>query len=347
MNKNPFPFVIAAITLTLSLSSCTPKKDVNTFEAMNTLMTIQCYTSNPVKINKQVQERILYLEDLISTTKQTSDIYKINNRQGQTSEQQQGQTFLVHPETFQLIEFACCMAEKTNGALNPALYPVTSAWGFTTGNYHVPSDSEIRQLLTYTDFARIVLNSENYSVFTQENMMLDLGAVGKGFAGDQAIELMKSKGVKSALLDLGGNIQTLGSKPDGSFWTIGIKSPWGGNPVAGLRISNQAVITSGGYERYFTGDDNRNYIHIFDGNTGRPVENDIASITIVCNSGLYGDSLSTALFVMGARKAIEYWRKNPDFEFILIKNDGTLIYTKGLAQSINLMADFSYIQVIE
>lgn len=339
MKKNTVSLAAAGVALTLLLSSCTPKKDVNTFEAMNTFMTIQCYASNPAKINKQVQERILYLEDLFSTTKENSDIYNINHNQNNFIK--------VQPETLEIIDFSKTMAVKTGGALNPALYPITSAWGFTTGNYHVPEDSEIQQLLAYTDFNRINLDHENSAVSVADNMMLDLGAVGKGFAGDQAIALMKSKGVKSAILDLGGNIQTLGNKPDGSRWTIGIKNPWGGNAVAGLRISNQVVITSGGYERYFTGDDNRDYIHIFDGTTGRPVANDIASMTIVCDSGLYGDSLSTALFVMGARKAVEYWRANPDFQFLLIKNDGTLIYTKGLEDSINIMSEFSYIQVIE
>jgi len=339
MKKNTFSLVAAGISLTLLLTSCTPKKDVISFEAMNTIMTIQCYASNPAKINQQVQERVLYLEDLISTTKDQSDIYKINHNQKQV--------IPVQKETFDLIQFSKDMAVKTNGALNPALYPITSAWGFTTGNYHVPADAEIKDLLTYTDFNKIALNKENCTVAVEENMMLDLGAVGKGFAGDQILELMKSKGVKSAILDLGGNIQTLGNKPDGSRWTIGIKNPWGGNAVIGLRISNQAVITSGGYERYFTGDDNQNYIHIFDGTTGRPVSNDVASMTIVCDSGLYGDALSTSLFVMGAKKAVEFWRSNPDFQFLLIKNDGTLIYTKGLEDSINIMADFSYVHVVE
>lgn len=339
MKKNSVSIITAGLVLTVLLCSCTPKKDVNSFEAMNTFMTVQCYASNPVKINKEVQERILYLEDLFSTTKENSDIYRINHTQGQT--------LIVQPETFHIVDFARAMAVKTSGALNPALYPITSAWGFTTGNYHVPAESEIQQLLTYTDYNQILLNSQDNSIFIADNMMLDLGAVGKGFAGDQAIALMKSKGVKSALLDLGGNIQTLGNKPDGSRWTIGIKNPWGGNAVAGLRISNQAVITSGGYERYFTGDDNQDYIHIFDGTTGRPVANDVASMTIVCDSGLYGDSLSTALFVMGAKKAVEYWKANPDFQFILIKNDGTLIYSKGLEDSINIMANFSYVQIIE
>ena len=183
-------------------------------------------------------------------------------------------------------------------------------------------------------------------------MQLDFGAVGKGYAGDRAAEILKKNGIKSAILDFGGNIQTIGNKPDGSAWTVGIKNPWaaaeGGNAVAcGVKIRDKAVITSGGYERFFIGEDGKKYIHIFDGKTGRPVENDLESVTIICEKGLYGDALSTSLFVMGKEKAVQFWKENRDFDFILITKKRELLCTKSIKDEMKIIFDFENISIVE
>ncbi|MBO6100321.1 MAG: FAD:protein FMN transferase, partial [Spirochaetaceae bacterium] len=175
---------------------------------------------------------------------------------------------------------------------------------------------------------------------------LDFGAIGKGYTGDEVIKLLKDNGIKSALLDLGGNIQALGKKADGTEWTIGIKSPWTGKAVAAIKIADRAVITSGGYERFFTADDGHNYIHIFDSKTGRPVDNGIAGVTIIAESGLYADALSTTMFVMGLEDAAAYWRHNSDFEMIIFTENQDLYYTEGLQEKLNLLADFNSVNVI-
>lgn len=371
-------FIFLLITL---ITSCQEKKSVISFEAMDTFMTIQAYGKNAEEAANQAKNEILNLENLISTTKESSDIYKINhatnkknttvatNATAPTANPTTTNTFTptaqtanppstpsenlklsVSPQTSQLLSFTLQMADRTQGALNPALYPITLAWGFTTENYRLPSDSEIAGLLPLTDYRQIHIGSDTVSI--KSGMMLDLGAVGKGYAGDKAIEILQKNGIKSAILDLGGNIQTLGTKADGSEWSVGIKNPWEGKVAAGLKVTDKAVITSGGYERFFTADDGKNYIHIFDPNTGRPVQNDLASVTIISKKGLYGDALSTALFVMGKDKAIAYWEnhhnlKNQDFEMLLITNDKKLIYTPGLAGKIQILADFACVDVVE
>ncbi len=306
-------------------------------------MTIQTYGKNAEKAAEEAKNEILKLENLLSTTKEGSDLYKIN----QTTENPK---LLISPYTSQILSFALQMADRTQGALNPALYPITSAWGFTNKNYRLPSDEEIANLLPLTDYHQITIQ-DNY-ISLKKGTMLDLGAVGKGYAGDKAIEILQKNGIKSAILDLGGNIQTLGNKTDGSKWSVGIKNPWGKNAVAGLQVINEAVITSGGYERYFTTDDGKNYIHIFDPNTGRPVQNDLASLTIITEKGLYGDALSTALFVMGKDKAIDYWKnhhkeKDQDFEMVIITDDEKLIYTPNLAGKIQILANFAGVDMVE
>lgn len=328
-------FLISTILL---FSSCSKSKDIKSFEAMNTFMTLQSYGSKSKKANLAVENRIRELEDSISTTKEHSYIYDLNNSSNKEIELPQ--------DIYDLLSFSLNISKESNGALNIALYPITSAWGFTTGNYRVPAKEELEDLLKFTDFSKIQL-LDNRKVKLADGMKIDFGAIGKGFAGDEAIQILREQGVKSAILDLGGNVQVLGAKTDGSDWTIGIKNPWGGPVVAGVRIKNQAVITSGGYERYFTGDDGKNYIHIFDGKTGRPVENEIASVSIITESGLYGDALSTTMFVLGLENACKYWKLHQDFEMLIITNDKNLYYTSGLKDKLSLRYDFNNVFIVQ
>lgn len=341
MKKSVLKSILAGILVTLSMA-CKNQKAISTFEAMNTVMNIQTYGSGAKSANEKAEQEIKRLENLISTTKQTSDIYKINHDKNAELD--------FEPESLELLKFSLEMAYKTDGALNPALYPVTCAWGFTNKNYRVPSQKEIDQLLPLTDYTKIKI--DNQTVTMLPGMQLDFGATGKGFAGDKVIELLKTQGIKSALLDLGGNIQALGSKTDGSEWTIGIKSPWDTNAVLGIKVKDQAVITSGGYERNFTGDDGHKYIHIFDPKTGRPVEGNLASVTIVAKKGIYADALSTALFVMGKEKATEYWKvqskiKGFEFNMILITNQKELIYTAPLEEKLIFLEDFKTVTKLD
>lgn len=166
------------------------------------------------------------------------------------------------------------IAEETDGALEPTIYPVLTAWGFITEENRVPSDAEITELLKNVGYERI--RQEDTTVQLNSGMMLDLGAVGKEYAGDFAAQVLKDSGITSALLDLGGNIQ--------------------------------AVVTSGAYERYFIGEDGIRYGHIIDPATGYPAESGLASATVIAEEGQLCDALSTSLYVMGAERAIEYWR---------------------------------------
>ena len=187
--------------------------------------------------------------------------------------------------------------------------------------------------------------------YDDQKIELDFGAVGKGFAADEAVLILKENGIKSALLDFGGNIQAFGKKPDGSLWKVGIKNPWDGQVACALSVESKAVVTSGGYERFFEKDGER-YIHIFDPATGHPSQSDLESVTIVCESGKYADALSTALFVMGKDKAIEWWKKQmaeksfPAFDFILITKSGGLIYSKGLSDFIEPIYQFVSIETV-
>lgn len=223
------------------------------------------------------------------------------------------------------------------------MYPILTAWGFTTSNYQIPAETELSALLENTGYEKVKL--EENSVTIPENMQIDLGAVGKGYTGDLITEVLKENGVTSALLDLGGNIQTIGTKSDGTDWKLGLRSPFDEGSFATLEISDCAVITSGGYERYFVGEDGETYWHILDSETGKPAQSGLVSVTIVGKEGRLCDALSTSLFVMGLDKATELWKQRDDFEMVLVTENGEIYVTKEVENNFQLNEIYGNLQV--
>lgn len=224
--------------------------------------------------------------------------------------------------------------KKTGGALDPTIYPVLTAWGFTTDSKQVPSSDQIAELLQNVGYDRIQL--EDTSLTIPEGMELDLGAVGKGYTADLVTEVLKEYGVESVVISLGGNIQVIGSRPDGSDWRIGIRAPWEEGNLGVLEISDAAVVTSGGYENYLEDDEGNIYWHILDPSTGYPANSGLQSVTIIGKEGRLCDALSTALFVMGAEQAEAYWRENGGFDMLLVTNENEIILTEGIADKFTL-----------
>ena len=250
--------------------------------------------------------------------------------------------------SFLAMDTAMDLCRRTGGALDLSIYPVVRAWGFTTGDYQVPSDDDLATLTALVDYTRIDYDPASGAVSLPEGMEIDLGSVAKGYAGREAAQLLRQAGVSSALLNLGGNIQTVGSRPDGDPWQIGVKDPSTGQPMMVLSIRDQAVVTSGGYERYFQ-QDGRTYWHIIDPATGRPAESGLRSVTIVGDDGLVCDGLSTALFVMGLERAAQFWAGSDDFEAIFVTDDGSVYLTQGLTDRFALTQDHADtpVQVIQ
>ena len=188
------------------------------------------------------------------------------------------------------------------------------------------------------DYRKVSLKENQ--IYLPDGMQIDLGAVAKGYIGDEIIKILKANNISSALINLGGNVQLLGTKPNGDLWNIGLKSPNSQDYIGILRLADCAIVTSGNYERYFIGEDNKRYWHILDGKTGKPADKHINSVTIVTKQGKLGDALSTALFVMGVDEAINYWKQNKDendaFEMILITDDKKIYITENLVDSFTL-----------
>lgn len=314
--KRVFAFLLAP--LLLLPYGCAPAQPLErTFFAMDTVMTLRLYEGGDENTLDQAEARVRELEAQWSVTEENSEICALN-RGGRAE---------LSPETAELLGAALGMCERTGGALDISTYPVLRAWGFTTGEYSVPGGEAIAALLPLVDYGRVAL--EAGAAALPPGMEIDLGSVAKGYTGDALAALLKQGGAASALLDLGGNIQAVGSKPDGSPWRVAVRDPAGDGSVGVVEVVDQAVVTSGGYERYFEEDGVR-YWHIIDPATGWPARSGLTSVTVVGESGLLCDGLSTALFVMGREGALEHWRQHRDFEAVLVSEDGSVTITAGL-----------------
>ena len=308
---------------TVQSESSTAAHDIDLF-AMDTYMNLRAYGDKADEALKAASEKIQSLEHTLSVTEENSDIWKINNSGGEGAE--------VSEDTITLIKAAKEYGAATDGALDITVYPVLKEWGFTTGEYRIPSEARIEELLKKVDYTQIDVSGT--SVGIPDEVQIDLGALAKGYTGDKVMEELRSRGVESAIISLGGNVQALGTKPDGSPWSVAVVDPYTpGTDMCIVKVSGKAVITSGNYERYFTGEDGKDYWHIIDPADGYPADNGIVSATIISDSGLMCDALSTALFALGTEKAEEYWRAHGGFEMILVTDDKRILYTEGISDT--------------
>lgn len=332
MKYNIRKYILAGITAILAaavLTACggsKPEKDdtvqsTQEIFAMDTYMSLTAYGSNSEEaVSKAVQE-INRLDAMFSVGNEDSDVTKINeNGSGEVSE-----------ETAFIMNRAMQVSKETKGAFDITIYPVMELWGFTTKNYRVPESSEIADVLKHVSYTNVEVNGQQVTL--SDGASIDLGGIAKGYTSSRVIQIMKDCGIEHAIINLGGNVQVLGTKTDGSDWRVAIQNPDSESSYLGvLSTADKAVITSGGYERYFE-QDGHVYHHIIDPQTGYPSESDLTSVTIVCSDGTTADALSTALFVMGFDGAKELYRSGSlDFEMILY--DGIKVYvSEGIADS--------------
>ena len=325
-------FISAMLSALLFLTGCSaessPEPVQGTFFAMDTVMDFTIYGESG--LIDQSESLIASLESLVSVTDANSELYAINQTGSGT----------LTGKASSLMEQALEICRRTDGALDLSIYPIVRAWGFTTGSYQVPDEAEIQALLPLVDYRKIQYDAATGTVTLPEGMEIDLGSVAKGYAGQLAAQMLREHGVQSALLNLGGNVQTVGAKPDGSPWQIGIKDPQGEDAMMVLSVEDQAVVTSGGYERYFE-QDGQTYWHIMDPSTGHPADSGLISVTIVGDEGVVCDGLSTALFVMGLEKAADLWAQSGDFEAVFVTASGEVYITEGLRDRFALTEQYA------
>ncbi|MGN0483765.1 MAG: FAD:protein FMN transferase [Lachnospiraceae bacterium] len=292
------------------------------FFAMDTYMTLTAYGEHAEEAVKEAKKKILELDQKLSIGDTNSEISKVN-KNGKA---------VVSQEVYDLFQRSRTLSEDTNGAFQPLLEPVMELWGFTSGEYQVPKEQDLKKCLELANLEKVNWKDETCEiVFSEKGMKADLGGIAKGYTADEVMRIFREKGVEHAVISLGGNTQTLGEKPDGSAWRVAIENPEEKEKYLGVvEVKNKAVVTSGGYERYFE-KNGKIYHHIIDPQTGYPAENGLISVSIISADGTLADGLSTALYVMGLEKATTYWREHSDeFDAVLETTDGELYVTQGI-----------------
>ena len=303
--------------------------------AMDTYMTVTAYGEKAQDAVDAAEAEIERLDTLLSTGNAGSEIVKLNEQKSATLSEDGGY----------LVKRALELNKETDGAFDIAIYPVMEAWGFPTQNFRVPSADELTGLLKHVDAAKISYDKDTREIsFEDDQMKIDLGGIAKGYTSSRIMDIFIENGITSGLVNLGGNVQALGTKTDGSNWRVAVQSPDDTEDYLGvLSIRDKAVITSGGYERYFE-QDGVTYHHIIDPKTGYPAENGLVSVTIVSSDGTLADGLSTSLFIMGEEKAAEFWKAHSnEFEAIFATDDGTIYVTEGLKDSFTTDLDMKVI----
>ena len=304
--------------------------------AMDTYMTLTAYGKNAKKALDEAVDEINNIEQLVSTGIDSSEVSQINkNGKGSVSE-----------TTGYLIKRSKEIYDSTNGVFDITIYPIMQAWGFPTENYCVPGKKELKKLRGLMGADHVLYDEKKQEVtLNKEGMKIDLGGIAKGYTSSKEMDIFKENGISSAVISLGGNVQTLNGKPDGSDWRVAVENPADtGSYIGVLSIKDKAVITSGGYERYFK-QDGKTYHHIIDPANGYPANNGLTSVTIVSDDGTLADGLSTSLFIMGPEKAQKYWKEHSDeFDTILVKDDGSILVSEGIADYFTSESDFTIIK---
>ena len=307
--------------------------------AMDTYMTVTTYGEKCEEALKAAEDEINRLDALLSVGNADSEISQINaDGSGELSD-----------DTQTMVQKALDIWQTTGGAFDITVYPIMQAWGFTTGDYKVPSELELQTLLQTAGSEKLTLDGAQLTL--GEGQGIDLGGIAKGFTSARLMEIFEQYDLTAGLVSLGGNVQCYGTKPDGSLWRCGIQDPndpENQNALLGiLSVSDKAVITSGAYERNFTDPaTGAFYHHIIDPATGAPAESGLSSVTVVSADGTLADGLSTACYVMGLEKSIAYWQtygEQENFDLILMTDDGAVYVTAPLAD--NFTSDYE-VQVI-
>lgn len=323
-----------AFCFALQLSSCnkTPEEHTADIYAMNTLISITAWGEEGKNAIARGKEYLYAIDNQFSTTRSNSELAQFNSQSGVWVD--------LSLEMQELLYFSREMAEDTGYAYDPTVSPIVKAWGFTESTNQVPSQEELDQLLPLVDASLIQLDFSSHQGYLPEGMLVDFGAIAKGYAVDQLMKIFEEENVSIAKMDLGGNVYVLGKKVDGSQWNIGVQNPYGGGYVGTMRLEDKAIITSGGYQRYFQ-EGGQVYHHIIDPRTGYPAQTGLGSVTIIGESGTRGDVLSTALFVMGLEEAIDYWKRYENFDMVLVCDEGNVYITPGLSGNFTLVSGYS------
>lgn len=330
MNRRHLMLYLIILLVLPCLTSCTASTKESTALSdpytatgfyFDTVVSIQVYDGDA----KETAEGCLALcskyENLFSTTIETSDTARINSSDGKPVE--------VSDDTAVLITTALKFSRLTDGKFDITAAPLSVLWGFQGDDPSLPDQASIDEALSHVDYSSVSI-SGNTVTLDQPAISVDFGGIAKGYIGDRLKDYILESGSSHALINLGGNVVTVGGKPDGTAFTIGLQRPFSleGTALLSIKASDWSVVSSGPYERYFE-ENGKRYHHIMDTSTGYPVDNNLYGVTILTRDSVSGDALSTGCFALGLDKGMELINSLPDTYAVFITDDYTVHYSDG------------------
>lgn len=308
--------------LTFILTGCQYSTTPVTIQGFyfDTVVSITFYEKDSEKLETLKNECMSIMatcENTFSRTVEGSDIWNINHSDGMP--------VTVSDETIYLLNKALYYAELSDGLVDPTIGTLSTLWNFGTENEKkVPSDAEIKKALSHVHYQNIIIDNNTVTLKDPETI-IDLGFIAKGYIADLLKEYLLSQDVKSAIINLGGNVLTIGNKPDGTPYQVGIQEPFSqtGTPLFSLPVTDCSLVSSGNYERYFE-KDGIFYHHILSPYSGMPADSGLMQVTIISNSSADGDALSTLCFLLGYEESVKLVESLPDTEAVFVMKDGEI-----------------------
>lgn len=333
MMKKILPLLLCLVLLT----GCAPKAESLDIFAMDTYMSLVAVGDDAFDALQKSANIVNSLEQSMSRTIDTSDVSQLNSS---------GSAELRY-DTSVLLEEAIALSDATLGCFDVTIAPLVELWNISGENPRVPAQEEIDALLPLVGSEHISLNGGNAAL--DEDCAIDLGGIAKGFASDRIAQLYHESDLSGGFVSLGGNVYVHGENTDGSAWNVAIQHPEvSGGYACMLSLTDAFVVTSGGYQRYFTAPDGTVYQHILDPATGAPADSDLLSVSIILPyaadklHGAMADAYSTALYVMGEAAACDFWAGQQNFDMVLVTEDGRVIYTPNLIDHFTEVEDSGY-----
>lgn len=330
MSRLKLAVLFFSVLLILSfLTSCNSSgtKDVyrETKFLFHTEVFIEAYGKDAEKAVKEAIQKMAVIDQAANSYSENSEITQLNKASGK-------QPVALSEDLFNLLDYSLEIAEQTGGAFDPTVGPLVELWQTAELEQTLPSKEQIQETLQLVNYKNVIMNSDSLTAFLlQPGMSIDLGAITKGFAVEKGMAILKEHGISNAMIRAGGNVYTIGTKPDGSKWQIGIRDPLHPQRTIGyLEPIDQVVDTSGNYEQFFTLDD-KSYGHIIDPHSGYPADK-AASCTIITDRPALADALSTAALILGANEGLKLLERIPDTEGIMVSSDGQLFMSSGFGE---------------
>jgi thiamine biosynthesis lipoprotein len=306
---------------------------------LGTVCSVNLFEQGTAAEYDAVFARLRDVQAVMSANQDDTDLDAVNKNAGL-------QPVAVHRELLDVLEEARRYAELSEGAFDPTIGPLVNLWGIGGENPRVPGEDEIREALSLVDWRDLVIDREAGTAFLRRpGQALDLGAIAKGYAADQAAAILSVRGKnRRAIIDLGGNILAIGERPKNESWRIGVQNPLDerGEYLGVLRVKNKSVVTSGIYERYFEENGER-YHHILSTANGYPVQNGLLSVTIVADRSIDADALSTAAFALGLEKGRALIEARPEAEAVFVSRDGSVALSSGAEELFTLTGENYYL----